>query len=360
MFRGINGIITSRIVGFMIVLGVVYGAMPASALSKTSLLLLQKTEEQIQVELANQDYHEICKDLKPGQLMNYQFHSSQKLAFNIHYHQGTQTVTPVHHPKIAFQEKVFYPDSEQTFCLMWFNPHATRVNIAIQYRIGFGTPPTEDGSLEVFLKLDEQKQNIRIVGTSNQSLATIHVGEPIHNFVLNRTQDRLVVLTSSRSNSVLIYDVPTQKLIHSFAQKEIPRFAAFSADDRWVAIANEHSSRLAVLAIGEGTAIRELSLPVLPLALDASDDPKFLMVRSEKEVLQVTWNPLKISERQAKLPLLFGDQTLYVDPTEMCFAHGVPHPLFTPKHDSMSEQGLPGKFPTSALLMASKPSEGAR
>ena len=33
---------------------------------------------------------------------------------------------------------------------------------------------------------------------------------------------------------------------------------------------------------------------------------------------------------------------MFLDPVEICFVHGVPHPLFSQKEEAMSEEGLTG------------------
>ena len=86
----------------------------------------------------------------------------------------------------------------------------------------------------------------------------------------------------------------------------------------------------------------KIELPATLLALETGDGENELLARSEREVLKFQFDPPKLVERDARIELVFGDQKMKVDPDEVCFAHGIPHPLFTPKAVAMSPEGLPG------------------
>ena len=67
-----------------------------------------------------------------------------------------------------------------------------------------------------------------------------------------------------------------------------------------------------------------------------------MIARSEKEVLRLDFNPPEILEHNARIKLAFGDETILVDPEEVCFAHRISHTLFTPRAFAMSLEGLSG------------------
>ena len=83
-----------------------------------------------------------------------------------------------------------------------------------------------------------------------------------------------------------------------------------------------------------------MTLPVQPLSFLAGKIPNELLIRAEQEILRIQIEPLKILERNAKFE--FGDENMFLDPVEICFVHGVPHPLFSQKEEAMSEEGLTG------------------
>ena len=67
-----------------------------------------------------------------------------------------------------------------------------------------------------------------------------------------------------------------------------------------------------------------------------------MIAHSEKDVLRLNFNPPEILERNAHIKLALGDETILVDPEEVCFAHRIPHTLFTPRAFTMSLEGLSG------------------
>ena len=85
-----------------------------------------------------------------------------------------------------------------------------------------------------------------------------------------------------------------------------------------------------------------MTLPVQPVSLLSGEIPNELLIRAEQEVLIIQFKPLKILERNANFEFAFGDEKMFLDPVEICFVHGVPHPLFSQKEEAMSEEGLTG------------------
>ncbi len=60
--------------------------------------------------------------------------------------------------------------------------------------------------------------------------------------------------------------------------------------------------------------------------------------------MKIQLEPLKLIERNARIEFTFGEETILADPDEFCTVHGVPHPLFTPREESMSTEGLQGFY----------------
>jgi len=122
-----------------------------------------------------------------------------------------------------------------------------------------------------------------------------------------------------------------------------PRFLAFSNNDLYLTVGNEHTKEIIRIEVKTGHK-KSLKLPTIPLALLSSENANELLVRAEKEVVKVRVKPLGIVERNARIKFLFGDETIYADPNELCTVHGIPHPLFTPQQVAMSVQGLRGFY----------------
>ena len=125
--------------------------------------------------------------------------------------------------------------------------------------------------------------------------------------------------------------------------KKTPRFIVFSSDDRFVFLGNEHSNLLKRIEIKSGSK-KTILLPISPIALFVGDSPNELLIRSEKEVLKISIDPLKLLERNSRIEFVFGDETILLDPNELCNVHGIPHPLFTPREIAMSSEGLSGYY----------------
>ena len=89
----------------------------------------------------------------------------------------------------------------------------------------------------------------------------------------------------------------------------------------------EHNPEVFIIETKTGKK-QSLNLPVQPLPLLIGEIPNELLIRSEQEVIRIQIEPLKILERNAKFEFEFGDEKMFLDPVEIYFVHGVPHPLF--------------------------------
>ena len=185
------------------------------------------------------------------------------------------------------------------------------------------------------------KQSIEIFSDSRKLLSSIYVGWPIINFTINSDSTNLAVSAYNPWETLRIYDLKTQKVKTALKLPLPPRFMVFSTDNKYLAVAEEHNPEVFIIETKTGKK-QSLNLPVQPLSLLKAEIPNELLIRSEQEVIRIQIEPLKILERNAKFEFEFGDEKMFLDPVEICFVHGVPHPLFAQKEVAMSDDGLTG------------------
>ena len=86
------------------------GIRPAMADGKTHVLLVSGASI------------EDCSPVAPGQALNYAFHATGPVAFEIHYHEHGKTIAVfrVAKPLKEFSGK-YTPKVKRSYCLRWFN-----------------------------------------------------------------------------------------------------------------------------------------------------------------------------------------------------------------------------------------------
>ena len=104
-------------------------------------------------------------------------------------------------------------------------------------------------------------------------------------------------------------------------------------------VGNEHTTDIIRINLKNNRMV-SLTLPLLPIALMIGEKTGELFVRAEMEVMKIQLEPLKLIERNSRIEFAFGDEIILADPDEFCTAHGVPHPLFTPREEAMSRKGI--------------------
>lgn len=109
----------------------VLGALSLSACA-TATLTADTPKTVIGHALAPRELHEECLRLAPGDRVDYSFDSSERIAFNIHYHEGNAVVMPVSREATRADAGVFAPSLAQHYCLMW---EAGPAGALIDYRI---------------------------------------------------------------------------------------------------------------------------------------------------------------------------------------------------------------------------------
>ncbi|MBF0288425.1 MAG: hypothetical protein HQM14_11455 [SAR324 cluster bacterium] len=307
--------------------------------SVTGLSLLQKDNDQITITIDSAEIYEKCLSLKNKQRVDYSFKANQPISFNIHYHSGEQIKYPVSERVIASFSTMFNPKLTQTYCFMWENNSNISANLDFEFHIRMDLK-AQDNRIPVYFRIDKDKRNISIVDQSGTNLGEVKVGDLIHNFSFDPKHKYLVVLTSNDAKAVQIYALATLRLKKIIVIDQAPRFLAFSKEGKFLALANEHSDVINFIDMKHFNPVGSLSIPFKPIALSASDVENQLLIRTEKEILNVQFNPIKLLKRREKIPIKFGDETLLIDPTEWCFTHGIPHPLYSPPLEFMNKKGL--------------------
>lgn len=72
-----------------------------------------------QLRVPPRELQEHCLDLPAGETIRYRFHASDNVDFNIHYHRGSEVVTPVVRRQVQAASGEFSAPHADTYCLMW-------------------------------------------------------------------------------------------------------------------------------------------------------------------------------------------------------------------------------------------------
>ena len=185
---------------------------------------------------------------------------------------------------------------------------------------------TEFTFTPVRYKSSLDKQSIDIFSDSRKLLSSIYIGWPIINFTINSDSTNLAVSAFNPWETLRIYDLKTKEVQTALKLPVPPSFLVFSSDNKYLAVAEEHNPEVFIIETRTGEK-QSLTLPVQPLSLLAGGIPNELLIRAEQEVLRIQIEFIKILESNAKFE--FGDEKMFLDPVEICFVHGVPHPLFS-------------------------------
>ena len=77
--------------------------------------------------------HEECLALHPGDRLDYRFHSSVPVAFDIHYREAQAVVMPLRREGVTADSGIYQPVLAHHFCLAW---EAGAGGARLDYRIG--------------------------------------------------------------------------------------------------------------------------------------------------------------------------------------------------------------------------------
>lgn len=279
--------------------------------------------------------HEICLPLAAKQRLTYSFQASHTLKFNIHYHEKKRLIYPTAERELAAGGDELIAPEDQSYCLLWENTRQKPATVNYHYET---EDQTADDRIPVFFRTHTDRKTIQIVDAHGGYLAEINVGRKILNFALNSARSRLVVLTAEAAH---VYRIQDYKRLAAIKTPFIARLLAFSHDDRTLALANEHELEVLMLDLSDLALTGRVTLPAPALRLDGGEA---LLVRTASEIVKIGFDSLEIIERDAKIPVEFGGELIYVNPSEWCFEHGIPHPLFFPPVDAMGPQGLPTRI----------------
>jgi hypothetical protein len=336
LFRAKNIYILS--IGCLILAGQYFWLWKPDQLTKENYA--ENTDWQI---LKGLEMEEECVNLQPGQKLEYSFKSSAELAFNIHFHEQGHPIYMQDDKATVFKKGVLIPPKKDEFCLMWVNLGMEDIRLSYNTQLLSQHKNQEIKRIPVRYSVSPDKQAIRIVSDSGKELSKFEIGANILNFALNNNSTVLAVSVSDLKETLLIYDVNSHQIITKIAIRMFPRLLAFSADNRFLIVGDEHIAKIIRIDL-KNSRQDSLTLPLLPLALLTGEEPGELLVRAEREVMKIHLDPLKLIERNARIEFTFGEETFLADPDEFCTAHGVPHPLFTPSEEAMSTEGIQGYY----------------
>ncbi|MBC8257492.1 MAG: hypothetical protein H8E38_00600 [SAR324 cluster bacterium] len=289
------------------------------------------------------EIEEKCVNLKPGQKLEYSFKSSAELSFNIHFHRQGSPVYLQNEKDIVFKKGILVPPKKSQFCLMWVNPSMEDIRLSYDTQLLSELENQEKNRIPVHFKVATDKQAVRIVADTGLELSRLEIGSNILNFELNNNATMLAVSVADLKETLLIYDAKTLQIITKVTLKRFPTLLVFSTDSRFLIVGDEHSENIIRIDL-KNSRQQTLALPLSPLALMSGEEPGELLVRVEREVLKIQIDPLQLLERNARIEFNFGEESFFADPDDICTAHGIPHPLFTPKEVAMSQEGLQGYY----------------
>ena len=235
---------------------------------------------------------------------------------------------------ISYKSDIFQPRITQTYCMMWENKDRSPSGLSLQSRVLPGIAADLEKTPVTF-RADTKNNTVKALDSETRTVFSVEVGSPILEFVLNHSGNRLAVATSE-SNLLKIYDLESRKWTQEVKFPSALRFLVFSDDDSALALADEHSAEVLFMDTVKFEVDTRLSIPEPPVAMLSSEKPDQLLVRTKKDILDIDFEERRILQRNAKIPLEFGDEIVLIDPKEWCFSHGVPHPLYAATSQAMN------------------------
>jgi hypothetical protein len=87
------------------------------------------------IRIQPSDLQEKCFEVPSDKILNFSFHATKPLNFDIHYHLKEKTVYPVS-GQASKWKGIFHPDKNQkVYCLQWKNPLSEPVTLDYTYTI---------------------------------------------------------------------------------------------------------------------------------------------------------------------------------------------------------------------------------
>ncbi len=84
------------------------------------------------------DSIEECLRLVAGDRLDFEYHATQPVSFDIRYHEGNAVVAPVVREQVADDSGVFMATLTEDYCLVW---QAGPAGAEIDYRLGLRPAP---------------------------------------------------------------------------------------------------------------------------------------------------------------------------------------------------------------------------
>ena len=112
-------------------------SLPAVAFSAAEVVTIDWGSNQrfdLQREVAPGQVLEVCGPLLRGQGVQWQFTSSQPVAFNIHHHIGKQVFYAAKRHQTRGLTQRFVPEEANTYCWMWTAPPKAAANVVLTLR----------------------------------------------------------------------------------------------------------------------------------------------------------------------------------------------------------------------------------
>lgn len=82
-----------------------------------------------QLRVPPRGLQEHCLELPAGETIRYRFRASASVDFNIHYHRGSEVITPVVVRQVESASGDFSAPHADTYCLMWERASESAVDI---------------------------------------------------------------------------------------------------------------------------------------------------------------------------------------------------------------------------------------
>ena len=82
------------------------------------------------------DIHEECLRLADGDRVEYDFDTTEPVAFNLHYHEGNAVLAPIVRENVHTDSGIYVARFAQDYCLMW---EAGPAGAMLDYRVRLRT-----------------------------------------------------------------------------------------------------------------------------------------------------------------------------------------------------------------------------
>lgn len=87
------------------------------------------------IVIKSQKMVEKCLLLNARQTLEYEFKTSAKVNFNLHYHKGDAIYYPVKKDRTNSENDSYEAQVREEFCLMWENKTSTDVELNYSYKV---------------------------------------------------------------------------------------------------------------------------------------------------------------------------------------------------------------------------------